>query len=134
MANNGADAIGQVGTNWAHAAGTDEAEIRRFSDRLTETYQTPFVMGRPDARRRRPGAEREQGRPELRVLPGRTGRDGLVRFLRSADLDVVFVGNFVDLGFYETQGRSRGLLVDLPRGLRRRVSRSHRGAGPPKPT
>jgi hypothetical protein len=30
-------------------------------------------------------------------------RDGLVRFLRSADLDVVWAGNFVDQGFFASQ-------------------------------
>ena len=33
----------------------------------------------------------------------RDRRDGVVRFLRSADIDVVWHGNFVDQGWYETQ-------------------------------
>ena len=102
MANNGADAIGQVGTNWAHAAGTGEAEIREFSDRLTETYQTPFIMAGltlVDAAR-----ELDVSKVALNSVYYRPDwRDGLARFLRSADLDVLFAGNFVDMGFYESQ-------------------------------
>ena len=30
-------------------------------------------------------------------------RDGIARFLKEAGFDLIYVGNFVDQGFYETQ-------------------------------
>ena len=44
MANGGADVVGQVGTNWVHAGGTDCVDIEAFCSRISETYQTPFHM------------------------------------------------------------------------------------------
>ena len=102
MANNGADVIGQVGTNWVHAGGTDEAEIRDFTQRLSDTYQTPFHM----AGLTLVDAARELGASRVAlnsVYYWPDWRDGLARFLRSADFDVQFVGNFVDLGLYDSQ-------------------------------
>ena len=102
MANAGADVVGQVGTNWVHASGTDYNDIRAFCDRLTDTYETPFHMA---------GMCLVEGVRELgleRVALNSVyfwpdWRDGVVRFLRSAGIDVVFHANFVDLGLYQTQ-------------------------------
>ncbi len=44
MANNGADVVGQVGTNWVHCTGTTPEDIRAFCDRLSDTYETPFLL------------------------------------------------------------------------------------------
>ena len=102
MANNGADVIGQVGTNWVHAGGTDEADIREFTQRLSDTYETSFHM----AGLTLVDAARELGASRVAlnsVYYWPEWRDGLARFLRSADLDVQFLGNFVDLGIYESQ-------------------------------
>ncbi|MDG2161324.1 MAG: hypothetical protein P8K65_08040 [Acidimicrobiales bacterium] len=41
MSNSGADAVGQVGTNWVHAGGTDAGAIRDFCAEMTERYETP---------------------------------------------------------------------------------------------
>ena len=102
MANNGADAIGQVGTNWVHCNGTDVNDIRAFCDRLSDTYATPFHMA---------GMCLVEALQELNISRIALNsvyywpdwRDGIVRFLRSADLDIGYFGNFVDLGFYGTQ-------------------------------
>ena len=102
MANNGADVIGQVGTNWVHAGGTDETDIREFTRRLSYTYDTPFHM----AGLTLVDAARELGASRVAlnsVYYWPDWRDGLAGFLRSADLDVQYVGNFVDLGLYDSQ-------------------------------
>ncbi|MEM6422638.1 MAG: hypothetical protein AAF698_08620, partial [Pseudomonadota bacterium] len=41
-------------------------------------------------------------------------RDGIARFLREAGFDVVAVGNFVDLGLYETQEQVNALTWIFP--------------------
>lgn len=102
MADNGADAVGQVGTNWVHAGGTDEADIREFTTRISEIYQTPFHM----AGLTLVDAVRHLGAEKIAlnsVYYWPDWRDGIARFLRSADLDLGYAGNFVDLGLYDTQ-------------------------------
>jgi len=102
MANNGADAVGQVGTNWVHASGTDAADIRRITAEISERYETPFHMA---------GMTLVDACEALDVNKVALNsvyywpdwRDGVAGFLRSADLDVRYVGNFVDLGMVETQ-------------------------------
>ena len=102
MANNGAHVCGQVGTNWVHAGGKTPKDIRDFCDRVSETYETPFHMA---------GISLVEG---LRALGAEKialnsvyywpdWRDGIARFLRDAGFDLVYFGNFVDLGLYETQ-------------------------------
>ncbi len=102
MANNGADVMGQVGSNWVHAGGTNADDIREFCDRISTTYETPFHMAGMtlvDAARAL-GAEKVALNS---VYYWPDWRDGLARFLASADLDVRYAGNFVDLGVFETQ-------------------------------
>jgi len=102
MSNSGADAVGQVGTNWVHAGGTDAGAIRDFCAEMTERYETPFHMA---------GLCLVEACEALEVTRVALNsvyywpdwRDGLVRFLRSADLDVVWAGNFVDQGFFTNQ-------------------------------
>ena len=102
MANAGADVVGQVGTNWVHCNGTNFDDIRAFCDRLGDTYETPFHMA---------GMCLVEGLQELGINRVALNsvyfwpdwRDGVVRFLRSAGIDVVYYGNFVDLGLYDTQ-------------------------------
>ena len=100
MANNGADVIGQVGSNWVHAGGTDAADIRRFCDRISETYETPFHMAGMTLveAAKALGAERIALNS---VYYWPDWRDGLAGFLASGGLDVCYAGNFVDLGFYD---------------------------------
>jgi len=102
MSNNGADATGQVGSNWVHCNGTTPDEIKAFCDRLSDTYETPFHMA---------GMCLVEGLRELgaekiavnSVYYWPDWRDGTVRFLKQAGFDVLYYGNFVDQGFYQTQ-------------------------------
>ena len=101
MSNNGADVVGQVGTNWVHCNATTPDEIRAFCDRLSDTYETPFHMA---------GMCLVEGLRELNaekiavnsVYYWPDWRDGIVRFLKEAGFDVLYYGNFVDQGFYDT--------------------------------
>jgi maleate cis-trans isomerase len=102
MSNSGADVVGQVGTNWVHANGTDAADIRRFVREVSEKYETPFHM----AGLTLVEACEEHGYQRIAlnsVYFWPDWRDGVVGFLRSADIDVIWYGNFVDQGLYETQ-------------------------------
>ena len=102
MANNGADAVGQVGTNWVHCNGTNADDIRALTARISETYETPFHMA---------GMTLVEAAEHLGVTKVALNsayywpdwRDGIAGFLRSADLDLLYAGNFVDLGLMETQ-------------------------------
>ena len=116
MSNSGADVVGQVGTNWVHCNGTTPEDIRTFCDRLSDTYQTPFHMA---------GMCLVEGLRELdvnrialnSVYYWPDWRDGIARFLRQAGFDVVYVGNFVDQGFYNTQQEVNILSWIFPAGL-----------------
>ncbi len=102
MANNGADVIGQVGSNWVHASGTDASDIRAFCDRVSTTYETPFHM----AGMTLVDAAHSLGAEKVAlnsVYYWPDWRDGLAGFLRSGGLDVTYAGNFVDLGLYDDQ-------------------------------
>jgi len=102
MANNGADVCGQVGTNWVHAGGKTPEQIREFCDRVEEKYQTPLHMA---------GMCLVEGLRELNIEKIALNsvyywpdwRDGTARFLLDAGFDVMYVGNFVDQGFYPSQ-------------------------------
>ncbi|WP_419946626.1 hypothetical protein [Candidatus Poriferisodalis sp.] len=102
LSNSGADVIGQVGTNWVHAAGTDASDIRRFTAEMSEKYETPFHM----AGLTLVEACEAQGYERVAlnaVYFWPDWRDGVVRFLRSAGIEVVWAQNFVDQGWYTTQ-------------------------------
>ena len=102
MANNGADVCGQVGTNWVHASGTTPDDIRKICERISDTYETPFHMA---------GYCLVEGLRELgaekialnSVYYWPDWRDGTARFLKEAGFDLLYYGNLVDLGFYDTQ-------------------------------
>ena len=102
FSNAGADVVGQVGTNWVHAGGRDVHDIRSYVAEMTEKYETPLHMA---------GLTLVQACEEMgyeRVALNSVyfwpdWRDGVVRFLRSADIDVVWYGNFVDQGWYPNQ-------------------------------
>ena len=102
MANAGADVVGQVGTNWVHCNDTNYHDIHAFCDRISNTYQTPFHMA---------GMCLVEGLRELGISRVALNsvyfwpdwRDGVVRFLRSAGIDVLYAGNFVDLKLYASQ-------------------------------
>jgi maleate cis-trans isomerase len=102
MSNNGVDVCGQVGSNWVHAGGKTPQDIRAFCDRVEDKYQTPLHMA---------GMCLVEGLRELNVEKIALNsvyywpdwRDGLARFLKDAGFDLVYAGNFVDQGFYNTQ-------------------------------
>lgn len=115
FANNGADAVGQVGTNWVHAGGKGPEEIAAFCARVSETYETPFHMA---------GYCLVEGLRALDVEKIALNsvyywpdwRDGIARFLREAGFDLRYVGNLVDLGFYDTQEEVNALTWIFPGG------------------
>ena len=102
MANAGADVVGQVGTNWSHAGGKTPDDIRAFCQRMGETYETPLHMA---------GLCLVEGLQALgaeriavnAVYYWPDWRDGITRFLRQAGFEVLYSGNFVDQGLYDTQ-------------------------------
>lgn len=113
MSNSGADVVGQVGTNWVHANGTDVHDIRRFCAEITETYETPFHMAGMTL------VEACEAMGYERIALNSVyfwpdWRDGVVRFLRSADIDVVWYGNFVDQGWYDNQAQVNDLTWIFP--------------------
>ncbi len=119
MANNGADAVGQVGTNWVHCNGTTPDEIAAFCQRLSETYETPFHMA---------GYCLVEGLRALGVEKIALNsvyywpdwRDGIARFLKQAGFDLLYAGNFVDLGLYETQEEVNARTWIFPAEMARR--------------
>ena len=102
FANAGVDAVGQVGTNWVHAAGTNADDIRTFCRQMTDKYETPFFM----AGMCLVEACESLGIKSIALNSGYfwpDWRDGVVRFLTSAGLAPLWAGNFVDQGLYEDQ-------------------------------
>jgi len=116
MSNAGADVVGQVGTNWVHCNGTNFDDIVEFCDRVSGQFETPFHMA---------GVCLVEGLRELNIskVALNSGyfwpewRDGVVRFLRSAGINVVYAGNVVDLGLYQTQKEVNDLHWILPGDL-----------------
>ena len=102
MSNSGADAVGQVGTNWVHANGTDHGDIVEFVETMTERYETPFHMaGLSLVQACHQHAFERIALNSVYYWPD--WRDGVVRFLKSAGIDVVWNGNFVDQGLFAGQ-------------------------------
>lgn len=102
MANNGADVVGQVGTNWVHTRGTTPDEIRAYCERISETYETPFHMaGYCLVEALRALNVEKIALNSVYYWPD--WRDGIARFLRQAGFDLRYVGNFHDQGWYPTQ-------------------------------
>jgi maleate cis-trans isomerase len=119
MANNGADVCGQVGTNWVHCGGTSPEQIRTFLDRVIDTYETRLHMA---------GYCLVEGLRELdaekialnSVYYWPDWRNGIARFLKEAGFDLLYYGNFVDLGFYETQEQVNDQIWIFPGELAKR--------------
>ena len=102
MANNGADVLGQVGSNWVHASGLGVNGIRDYCDNLSDKYQTPFHMA---------GYAMVEALRALNVEKVALNAvyhwpewwQGTVGFLREAGFDVVWAGNFRDQGWFDSQ-------------------------------
>ncbi len=102
MANNGADVCGQVGSNWVHASGLGVDGIRDHCAMLSDKFETPFHM----AGYAMVEALRDQGVEKVAlngVYHWPSWWQGTVGFLKEAGFDVIWAGNFVDQGFFETQ-------------------------------
>ncbi len=116
MSNNGADVCGQVGSNWVHAGGKTPQDIRAFCDRMADTYETPLHMaGMCLVEACRAMDVEKVALNAVYYWPD--WRDGLARFLRDAGLDLVWVGNFVDQGFYTTQDAVNDCVWIFPNDL-----------------
>lgn len=102
FSNAGADVVGQVGTNWVHAGGRDAHDTRTYVAEVSERYETPLHMAGLTLVQ----ACEEMGYERIALNSAYfwpDWRDGVVRFLRSADINVVWYGNFVDQGWYDDQ-------------------------------
>lgn len=102
MANNGVDVCGQVGSNWVHASGLGVEGIRQHCKMLSDKYETPFHMAgyaMVEALR-----DRNIEKVALNaVYHAHPWYQGTVDFLQEAGFDVVWAGNFLDQGWYDTQ-------------------------------
>jgi len=102
MANNGADVCAQVGSNWVHASGLGVHGIREFCDRLSDRHGLAFHM----AGYALVEALRAMNAEKVALNAVYHWPDwwqGTVGFLKEAGFDVVWAGNFVDQGWFETQ-------------------------------
>ena len=127
LANSGADVVGQVGTNWVHAAGTDAADIRRFTAEMSEKYETPFHMAGLTL------VEACEAHGYERVALNAVyfwpdWRDGVVRFPAQCGHRRGVGGELRRPGLVRHPGRGERLRLDLPRRLGAAVVRVHRSA------
>jgi len=102
MARNGVDVCGQVGSNWVHASGQGVGGIRDHCEKLSEKYQTRFHM----AGYAMVEALRELNAEKVALNAAYHWPEwwqGTVGFLKEAGFDVLWAGNFVDQGWFETQ-------------------------------
>lgn len=102
MAENGADVAAQVGSNWVHASGLGVQGIADYCARLSDTYETPFHM----AGYAMVEALRELGVEKVALNAAYhwpAWWQGTVGFLREAGFDVLWAGNFVDQGWFDSQ-------------------------------
>ena len=99
------DVCGQVGSNWVHACGLGVDGVRQHCEMLSEHYETPFHM----AGYAMVEALRAMNVEKVALNGVYHWPDwwqGTVGFLKEAGFDVVWAGNFVDQGFFETQEES----------------------------
>jgi len=102
MANNGADVCGQVGSNWVHASGLGVDGVSDFCRQMHEKHGVVLHMA---------GYAMVEALRELNVEKIALNAvyhwpdwwQGTVGFLKEAGFDVLWAGNFVDQGWFETQ-------------------------------
>ncbi|MEM1238010.1 MAG: hypothetical protein AAGI10_13655 [Pseudomonadota bacterium] len=102
MARNGADVAAQVGSNWVHASGLGVEGIRDHCARLSDQHGLHFHM----AGYAMVEALREIGARRVALNAAYhwpTWWQGTVGFLEEAGFEVIWAGNFVDQGWFETQ-------------------------------
>lgn len=102
MARNGVDVCGQVGSNWVHASGLGVEGIRQHCADLSDKYEIRFHM----AGYAMVEALRALGVEKV-ALNGAyhwpSWWRGTVSFLKEAGFDVLWAGNFVDQGWFDSQ-------------------------------
>ncbi len=102
MARNGVDVCGQVGSNWVHASGLGVEGIRTFTTDLSDRYGVRFHM----AGYAMVEALRAMNVDKVALNAAYHWPDwwqGTAGFLRDAGFDVLWAGNFVDQGWFQTQ-------------------------------
>lgn len=102
MANNGADVCGQVGSNWVHASGLGVQGISRFCQQMEEEHGVALHM----AGYAMVEALRAMNVEKVALNAVYHWPDwwkGTVGFLKEAGFDVVWAGNFVDQGWFQSQ-------------------------------
>ena len=109
----GAEVIGQAGTNWVHCTGSGVTEIRAHCDYLGDKYGSPYFIGGLSI----VDALLGLGVERVAVNGGYARQDwkaGYRLFLKSAGLDVVYHGTFVDQGLYPCQEEVEALWWVFP--------------------
>lgn len=102
MTNNGADVCGQVGSNWVHACGLGVQGVDDFCRSLEDKYGVAFHM----AGYAMVEALRSIGAKRVALNAVYHWSDwwrGTARFLTDAGFEVVWAGNYVDQGWFDTQ-------------------------------
>ena len=108
MARNGVQVAGQVGSNWVHASGLEVSGIARHCAELSDRYGVKFNMA---------GYAMVEALRALNVEKVALNAAyhwpawwrGTRDFLVEAGFDVVWAGNFVDQGWFETQEQVNAL-------------------------
>lgn len=116
MSNAGADVVGQVGTNWVHIGGKDIHDTRRYVAEVSEKYETPLHMAGLTLVEACEAMGYERVAVNC-VYYWPEWQEGVIRFLRSAGIDVVWYGNFVDQGWYPDQDTVNELTWIFPGDL-----------------
>lgn len=102
MSRNGATVVGQVGSNWVHASGLGVEGIRLHCEDLSERYGLKFNMA---------GYAMVEALRAMNVEKVALNAayhwpewwQGTVAFLKEADFDVLWAGNFHDQGWFDSQ-------------------------------
>ena len=96
-----AEVVGQVGTNWVHCTGTTPDDIRRLCDKISRRAGARFLMAGMCI----VDGLQAIGVKRIAVANGyfrRDWMDGINRFLEQAGFEIVWSGNMIDQGLYES--------------------------------
>ena len=102
MSRNGVDVCAQVGSNWVHASGLGVQGIAQHCKDLSEKYQTQFHMSGYAMVE----ALRAMNVEKVALNAAYHWPDwwrGTADFLREAGFDMLWAGNFVDQGWFDSQ-------------------------------
>lgn len=108
MSRNGADVAAQIGSNWVHASGLGVEGIKQHCLELSDKYGVTFHM----AGYAMVEALREMGVEKVALNAAYHWSEwwrGTVGFLQEAGFDVLWAGNFVDQGWFDTQDEVNAL-------------------------